>query len=112
VHIRVLYFGVLKDLFGVSEERLELPEGANVAELLAVLRIRTSNSATAQNAGRGLEERMWRSLAVAVNREYSTLVEVLREDDEVALLPPVSGGSSGRKTCVGIGASPARKRSL
>jgi molybdopterin converting factor small subunit len=39
-----------------------------------------------------LDERLWRSLAVAVNREYSPLNVVLRDGDEVALLPPVSGG--------------------
>jgi hypothetical protein len=38
------------------------------------------------------EERLWRSLAVAVNREYSSHGAVLRDGDEVALLPPVSGG--------------------
>jgi len=35
----------------------------------------------------------WDSIAVAVNREYARLDTVLREGDEVALLPPVSGGS-------------------
>ena len=35
--------------------------------------------------------RLWQSLAVAVNREYASLNAVLREGDEVALLPPVSG---------------------
>ena len=48
-----------------------------------------------------MDEGLWRSLAVAVNREYSSLAVVLREGDEVALLPPVSGGcvsvSSGAK---------------
>jgi molybdopterin converting factor small subunit len=36
---------------------------------------------------------------VAVNREYSSLAEVLREGDEVALLPPVSGGCSSYGEC-------------
>jgi molybdopterin converting factor small subunit len=38
------------------------------------------------------EQRLWRSLAVAVNREYGSASIVLRDGDEVALLPPVSGG--------------------
>ena len=59
-----------------------------------------------------MEERMWRSLAVAVNREYSSLVEVLCEGDEVALLPPVSGGSSAGRVCAGVRASVARRRGL
>ena len=39
-----------------------------------------------------LDEQLWRSLAVAVNREYGSTSIVLRDGDEVALLPPVSGG--------------------
>ena len=39
-----------------------------------------------------MDEGLWRSLAVAVNREYASQAVVLREGDEVALLPPVSGG--------------------
>jgi molybdopterin converting factor small subunit len=37
-----------------------------------------------------------RSIAVAVNREYARLEDVLRDGDEVALLPPVSGGGRGK----------------
>jgi hypothetical protein len=39
-----------------------------------------------------METRIWQSTAVAVNREYSSHGAVLRDGDEVALLPPVSGG--------------------
>jgi hypothetical protein len=35
---------------------------------------------------------VWKSIAVAVNREYAGLAHILNEGDEVALLPPVSGG--------------------
>ncbi len=43
--------------------------------------------------GRGLrDEAVWKTLAVAVNREYAGLETVLQDGDEVALLPPVSGG--------------------
>jgi hypothetical protein len=38
------------------------------------------------------EDRLWQSLAVAVNREYCLRDAVLHDGDEVALLPPVSGG--------------------
>ena len=65
-----------------------MPEGATVGELLRILRARTSNQAMES----GADERLWRSLAVAVNREYSSAAAVLRDGDEVALLPPVSGG--------------------
>jgi molybdopterin converting factor subunit 1 len=93
VRVKVLYFGILKDRFGVAEEQVELPGEGSVGELLELLRGRTSNSAMESGKVDGAqEERLWRSLAVAVNREYSSHGAVLREGDEVALLPPVSGG--------------------
>ena len=88
MRVRVLYFGVLKERFGVAEEALGLADGASVGELVRVLRERSSKSAMAK----GLEN-VWQSLAVAVNCEYAGADVVLREDDEVALLPPVSGGA-------------------
>lgn len=81
MRVRVLYFGVLKDVFGCDGEVLELADGASVAALLRVLR------------GRGLGfAGIWDSLAVALNQSYVRGGEVLKEGDEVALLPPVSGG--------------------
>jgi molybdopterin converting factor subunit 1 len=78
----VLYFGVLKDFFGGERDRVELAEGATVAELLALLRGRSADDLP-----------VWKALAVAVNREYAGADTLLRDGDEVALLPPVSGGS-------------------
>jgi molybdopterin converting factor subunit 1 len=88
MQVRVLCFGMLQEIFGVKEETLELMDGATVGELLRVLRDRTSNQAMGDTE----RERLWRSLAVAVNREYGSPGVALREGDEVALLPPVSGG--------------------
>ena len=85
----MLYFGILKEYFGAAEEQVELPGEGNVGELLGLLRGRTSNSAMGQMAE---DEQLWRSLAVAVNREYAQMSAILRDGDEVALLPPVSGG--------------------
>lgn len=92
MRVKVLYFGVLRDQFGTSDEVVELPDEAAVGDLLRILRGRTSNHATGNAARIDLEERLWRSLAVAVNREYGSASIVLRDGDEVALLPPVSGG--------------------
>jgi molybdopterin converting factor subunit 1 len=82
MRVRVLFFGVLKDLAGQAGESLELPDGALVRELLEhyaqqLPRMKASLAA----------------LAVAVNQQYAGPEAVLRPDDEVALLPPVSGGS-------------------
>lgn len=79
MRIRVLYFGVLKDVMGRSGTEMELGEGASVAELLAVHRA-------------SVKAPVWDSVAVAVNQEYARVGDVLKDGDEVALLPPVSGG--------------------
>jgi molybdopterin converting factor subunit 1 len=81
MRVTVLYFGVLKDLAAAEQDALELPEGETVAGLVHHLR----ESASKQSE-------VWSSLAVAVNREYAVADTVLRDGDEVALLPPVSGG--------------------
>jgi molybdopterin converting factor small subunit len=82
VRIRLLYFGMLKDLFGGERDTLELPPGACVADALRILRSGASNP----------QGGIWESLAVAVNREYASASTPLHEADELALLPPVSGG--------------------
>jgi molybdopterin synthase catalytic subunit len=85
MRVRVLYFGVLKDIFQAADASVDLAEGTSVAGLLQVLRAQTSNSQ--------MKDRVWQGLAVAVNREYATANVLLNEADEVALLPPVSGGN-------------------
>jgi molybdopterin converting factor subunit 1 len=79
MQVRVLYFGVLKDLVGRGSAEMTLREGMSVAELLEVHR----------GLAAGL---VWDSIAVAVNQEYARAADVLKDGDEVALLPPVSGG--------------------
>jgi molybdopterin converting factor subunit 1 len=99
MRVRVLYFGVLRERMGRSDEAIELKEEATAGDLLRILRGRASNGSMAlvasTEAGGDADERLWRSLAVAVNREYVAADIVLRDGDEVALLPPVSGGSFG-----------------
>lgn len=81
MRVRVLLFGVLRDLAGKSSEALDLPEDAVVGDVLAYF-----ESYIPQ-----LKEAM-PSLAVAVNQQYAGSDTKLKSDDEVALLPPVSGG--------------------
>ena len=84
MQVRVLPFGVLKDWLGSSAATVELPEGATVAGLLERL-----------SAGQGAPQpaQLLRGIAVSVNAEFAAAAHVLREGDEVGLLPPVSGGS-------------------
>ena len=82
MRVRVLFFGRLKDLAGKSSDSLELPDGASVRDVLAHYLEQVP----------GMRD-MAASLAVAVNEEYAGAGTRLKSDDEVALLPPVSGGS-------------------
>jgi molybdopterin converting factor subunit 1 len=82
MQIRVLFFGMLKDLVGRDADALSLPEGATVRDLLA------HYEASVPKVKPFLP-----SLAVAVNQEFATPAVSLRDRDEVGLLPPVSGGS-------------------
>jgi len=84
MQVRVLPFGVLKDWLGSAAAEVELPEGATVAELLTAL-------STLHSAGQPVQA--FRGIAVSVNAEYASAGNVLREGDEVGLLPPVSGGA-------------------
>ncbi len=78
------YFGIVREKLGLRRERLELPEGASVAELLETLAGR--HDIFSLGAG---------SLRVAVNQEYVDSKHILAYGDEVAVIPPVSGGSGG-----------------
>lgn len=85
MQVNLLYFGVLKELFGGERDAIELADGARVADLLELLRLRQRSHAAA-----------FQSLAVAVNRVYAQTDTRLAPGDEVALLPPVSGGRAAR----------------
>jgi molybdopterin converting factor subunit 1 len=93
MRVRVLFFGILKDLAGKSSDWLELPDGASVRDLLAAYQSQVPR----------LEESL-PSLAVAVNQQYSGPDTKLMPDDEIALLPPVSGGAPD-----GEGETPSRQ---
>jgi len=78
----VLFFGRLKDIVGRAEESAEMPEGSRVEDVYA--RYRGSFPALD-----GLRP----SVAASVNQELSEWTAALRTGDEVAFLPPVSGGT-------------------
>ena len=81
MEIQVLLFGQLREVVGASQEVVQLSDGATAADLVALYRKRYPK----------LEEVCPR-LAMAVNQEYANGSAVLHAGDEVALLPPVSGG--------------------
>lgn len=81
MNVRVLYFAILRERLGLNEEGYELEEGARVSDLLALLERRHGD------VSEGVS-----SVRVAVNNEYVDSSRVLRDEDEVAIIPPVSGG--------------------
>lgn len=87
MQVRVLPFGVLKESLGSTPFEVDLPGGATVADLMALLGVQ---SPLVENLG----------IAVSVNAEYAGRSQPLRENDEVGLLPPVSGGSPAGQTDV------------
>lgn len=78
--IQVLFFGITTDLTGVQNSTLILDEGLTIAGLKSVLKQKYPNLKKLD------------SYAFAVNEEYVSYDIFLKENDVVAVIPPVSGG--------------------
>jgi molybdopterin synthase sulfur carrier subunit len=81
VLVTVRLFARLREIAGGPEVRLEVPDGAYVRDAWAAL--------SARHPELGAYER---SISCAVNEDYARMTAALRDGDEVAFLPPVSGG--------------------
>ena len=79
---RVLFFGALKDLVGRPSEEAEFPEGTDLRAVWDAYKARYPS----------LQD-LSKSIVVARNQEFAELSSKLDEGDEIAFLPPVSGGS-------------------
>lgn len=89
MEVEVRLFAILRERAGRDRVRLTLPSAATVADALHSL---------AELEGLGeLLRRL--PVRVAVNRDYATPETVLSPDDELALIPPVSGGALGAGVC-------------
>lgn len=78
--VNVLAFGIAKDIFGGSSVDVELPEQGTTASLKQSLESRYPRL------------KHLASYMVAVNNEYAEDEGILTERDEIAIIPPVSGG--------------------
>ena len=92
MRVRVLFFGILRDSFGAAEQWVEVPgSDASVASLLRQLQAGAPPTLGS----------LWPRLAVAVNQHYAQASHRLVAEDEVALLPPVSGGTAREPVSAG-----------
>lgn len=82
MRIQVLYFAVFRERLGRDDETLELADGARVSDALAALAAKHEPIATLRTKFR-----------VAVNQDFTDEDRELRDGDELALIPPVAGGS-------------------
>ncbi len=81
MNIHLKLFAVVRDLTGTDEVVLTLPSGSRVSALLQSLFLQYPQLQNLEHHVR-----------IAVNWEYTPSDEVLHDNDEVALIPPVSGG--------------------
>ncbi len=82
VRIRVLFFGLLRDIVGVREDTLEVAEGASVGTVFEHYAVKAPRLREVSS-----------SIVLALNQQFSEPQAALKDGDEVAFLPPVSGGS-------------------
>ncbi len=82
MHVVVRFFAVARERAGRDEEQIEVPSGATVAALLEAIGSKFPRV-----------REVFPHLRVAVNQEMSARDRVLADGDEVALIPPVSGGA-------------------
>jgi molybdopterin synthase catalytic subunit len=85
MQIRVLFFGILKDVTGLAADTPDLPEQSTLADLVNHYSVKTPQ----------IQQHL-SGIAMSINQEFARASDVLKTGDEVALLPPVSGGSSSR----------------
>jgi molybdopterin converting factor subunit 1 len=83
VLVTIRLFARLREIAGAPDLRRELPEGATAGTAWDML--------AQEFPGLAAHER---SISCAVNEDYARLSTLLHDGDEVAFLPPVSGGAS------------------
>jgi molybdopterin converting factor subunit 1 len=81
VHVTIRLFARLRELAGAADLTRDVPDGATAGDVWDVL-VREFPSMTEYS----------RTISCAVNEEYARLTTGLKHGDEVAFLPPVSGG--------------------
>ena len=81
MHVTVRLFARLRELAGAAELRREVPEGSTALDVWTDLSREFPAMADYTKA-----------ISVAVNEDYARLTASVRDGDDIAFLPPVSGG--------------------
>ena len=81
IRLNVLFFGRLKDAIGHAQESIEIPSDSDIEDLFAHCAARYPALEAHRTA-----------VAVSRNREFAAWTTLLQPGDEIAFLPPVSGG--------------------
>jgi molybdopterin synthase catalytic subunit len=93
--LRVLYFAVFREKIGREDDVLELAEGARVRDAIAALAARHAPI-----------DKLRGKFRVAVNQDFTDDDHALADGDELALIPPVAGGSGAAARHVQLLATP------
>ena len=80
MRVRVVYLGILKEIAGRTSDTVDVADGETAGDLW-------------QRLGGEAPKLATRTIAIAINQEYASPDTALRDGDEVAFLPPVSGGA-------------------
>lgn len=82
--MKILYFAKLKQLIGKSEDHIKLNKSLKISEIIHELTKKNKKYATAFNQTNNLQ--------YAVNCEYVNKNSLVKNEDELAIFPPVNGG--------------------
>src|SRR3954447_22909893 len=90
MRVTVLFFGILKDIIGQPEESVEIEPNTTLGSLF-------------DHYSQRFETLQWKrpSILFARNQEFAPAETILTDNDEVAFLPPVSGGNEMTKSADG-----------
>ena len=80
MEIEIILYGIARDIFGAPKHKMNIASGVTVNQVMASLRNEYAELSKLS------------SLMIAINDEYASGDEEIKDGDEIVLIPPVSGG--------------------
>ena len=80
MNIQVLAFGIIKEIFGTTNLEINIKEGSTVTELMQILEHQFPKL------------KNLKSFMIAIDNNYANLNDIIKNNAEIAIIPPVSGG--------------------